>query len=295
MTLTLKAYALPLALSAAVFGALGVSGPLEAQERLGQRDTLSCASTNGRRVYCDTDTKGGVHLIRQIGAVPCEQGSTWGYDARGVWVDRGCRAEFSFPGRSGYVQERQNGRMETISAGTNISIRTNEAINTQASDGRVFSGSVAENVMGTDGRVALPRGAYTELIVRRMEDRSLVIDLDSVDVGGVRYAVTSSVIRTRAGGRRDGVGMNRRTGEFAGGGSMVGAIIGAIAGGGKGAAIGAGAGAGAGIGLQTLTRGKSVKIPAESILSFRLQAPLQMGAAETGSARRGRHYHEPIR
>ena len=149
--------------------------------------------------------------------------------------------------------------------------------------------------MGTDGRIALPRGAYTELIVRRTEDRNLVIDLDSVDVEGVRYGVTSSVTRSSPGGRRDGVGANRRTGEYAGTGAVVGAIIGAIAGGGKGAAIGAGAGAGAGIGVETLTRGKSIKIPAESILSFRLEAPLQMGAAETGRARRGLHYHEPIR
>ena len=35
---------------------------------------------------------------------------------------------------------------------------------------------------------------------------------------------------------RDGVGVNKRTGTFAGGGAAVGAIIGAIAGGGKGAA-----------------------------------------------------------
>lgn len=295
MTLTFKMHSLPLVLSVAALSAFCVSVPLAAQDGSGQRGTFSCASTNGRRVYCDTDTRGGVHLVRQIGTVRCEQGSTWGYDARGVWVDRGCRAEFTFPGRSGYVQERQNGRPETISAGTNISIRTNEVINSQASDGRVFSGSLAENVMGTDGRVALPRGAYAELIVRRLEDRSLVIDLDSVDVDGVRYAVTSNAIRSSAGGRRDGVGANRRTGEFAGGGSVVGAIIGAIAGGGKGAAIGAGAGAGAGIGLQTLTRGKSLRIPAESILTFRLEAPLQMGAAESGRARRGLHYHEPLR
>ena len=66
--------------------------------------------------------------------------------------------------------------------------------------------------------------------MRRLEGRSLVIDLDSVDVDGVRQAVTSNAIRSSAGGRRDGVGADRRTGEFADGGSVVGAIIGAIAG-----------------------------------------------------------------
>src|SRR6266404_6245546 len=52
--------------------------------------------------------------------------------------------------------------------------------------------------------------------------------------------------------RRDGVGGNKRTGQFVGTGAVLGAIIGAIAGGGKGAAIGAVAGAGAGAGAQII-------------------------------------------
>ena len=71
---------------------------------------------------------------------------------------------------------------------------------------------------------------------------------------------------------RDGVGVNKRTGAITGGGAAIGAIIGAIAGGGKGAAIGAGAGAGAGAVGQILTKG-SIKIPAETILTFRLDGP----------------------
>lgn len=55
-----------------------------------------------------------------------------------------------------------------------------------------------------------------------------------------------------------------------GGGAALGAIIGAIAGGGKGAAIGAGVGGAAGTGAAAATRGKSVTLPAESILRFRL-------------------------
>ena len=73
------------------------------------------------------------------------------------------------------------------------------------------------------------------------------------------------------------MGANKRTAKFAGGGAALGAIIGAIAGGGKGAAIGAATGAGAGAGTQIFTRG-SVKVPAESVLTFQLQAPLQLEA-----------------
>ena len=95
-----------------------------------------------------------------------------------------------------------------------------------------------------------------------------------------------------SGGRRDSIGVNKRTGTYVGGGALLGAIIGGIAGGGKGAAIGAGAGAAAGAGTQVLTRGKNVKVPAESLLTFRLEQPLEMGVADYGTTRNGRHYHD---
>ena len=79
---------------------------------------------------------------------------------------------------------------------------------------------------------------------------------------------------------KQGVGANKRTGKYVGGGAAVGAIIGAIAGGGKGAAIGAGVGAGAGAGAQILTKGKSVNVPAESLLTYRLRQPLRAAAAQ---------------
>jgi hypothetical protein len=56
---------------------------------------VSCSSDDGRRRYCDADTRGGVRLVRQRGSVACERDSSWGYDDRGIWVDRGCRADFA--------------------------------------------------------------------------------------------------------------------------------------------------------------------------------------------------------
>jgi Protein of unknown function (DUF3011) len=55
---------------------------------------IYCSSDNGRRNVCPTDTRGGVQLVRQISGSPCDFGRSWGYDRRGVWVDRGCRADF---------------------------------------------------------------------------------------------------------------------------------------------------------------------------------------------------------
>jgi hypothetical protein len=75
--------------------------------------------------------------------------------------------------------------------------------------------------------------------------------------------------------------------------AFLGTITGAIAGGGKGAAIGAAAGAGAG--TQILTRAKKVNVPAESLLTFRLEKLLQMGMANNGITRNGRHDHKTNR
>ncbi|WP_051978525.1 DUF3011 domain-containing protein [Edaphobacter aggregans] len=60
----------------------------------GTGQTLTCASDDGRRNYCNADTRGGVQMVRQRSGSPCTQGQTWGWDRNGVWVDRGCRAEF---------------------------------------------------------------------------------------------------------------------------------------------------------------------------------------------------------
>lgn len=57
--------------------------------------TIICESRHHRVQYCDAgDTRGGVDLVRQLSEAPCEQSRSWGYDGDGIWVDRGCKAEF---------------------------------------------------------------------------------------------------------------------------------------------------------------------------------------------------------
>jgi len=56
--------------------------------------TLSCSSDDGHRHYCPADTRGGVRILKQRSDSPCRQGYSWGFDRGGVWVDRGCRADF---------------------------------------------------------------------------------------------------------------------------------------------------------------------------------------------------------
>ena len=57
--------------------------------------TVRCESRDNRYRYCRVDTYGDVELKRQLSRSDCRYRSTWGYDHRGVWVDRGCRAEFA--------------------------------------------------------------------------------------------------------------------------------------------------------------------------------------------------------
>jgi predicted porin len=57
------------------------------------RQGLSCGS-DGARAYCAADTSAGVVLARPTATALCVLGQTWGYDARGIWVDRGCRGDF---------------------------------------------------------------------------------------------------------------------------------------------------------------------------------------------------------
>jgi len=60
----------------------------------GQR--LTCASYSNRRAECPANTGGQVRMTRQWSNAPCIQGTSWGYNNRMVWVDRGCRADFLF-------------------------------------------------------------------------------------------------------------------------------------------------------------------------------------------------------
>jgi hypothetical protein len=191
-------------------------------------------------------------------------------------------------------QTFQGNYTDVIPAGTQVRVRSDQTIDARdRSDGRIFPGTVAENVMGQDGRVVIPRGAKAELVVLNVSQDDLAVDLESITVEGRRYMVGAEAYDNA---RHTGVGANKRTGKYVGGGAIFGTIVGAIAGGGKGAAIGALAGGAAGAGAQTLTRGRAIRIPAETVLTFRLDQALEVGRPpydrDNGIDRDGYHYHD---
>ena len=99
-----------------------------------------------------------------------------------------------------------------------------------------------------------------------------MLDLASVSIDGRQYALSTTDLEEKG---RQGLGANKRTAEFVGGGAAIGGIVGAIFGGGKGAAIGAGIGSGGGVATQALTKG-DIHVEAETILTFKLDKQLRV-------------------
>ncbi len=134
--------------------------------------------------------------------------------------------------------DRDRDRVERVEPGTTIPIRTNESIDVNRSDDRFYSGTVDQDVRDERGRVAIPRGAQVQLVVRVARDNDLVLDLESIRVGGERYSVRADANRVESQK------------------SVAGSILGAVTGG--------------------EVRGRAVRVPRDSVLMFRLERPLEI-------------------
>src|SRR5437588_1718157 len=169
----------------------------------------------------------------------------------------------------------QNGAV--LRSGTNIKVRADQAINaTSAQGGRMYDATVSEDVKDANGNVVIPSGSRAQLAVTEgAKANEIALNLNSVTVNGQSFYIASNTMNR---GGKEGLGKNKRTAEYVGGGALAGTVIGAIAGGGKGAAIGALAGGAAGAGTQVLTRGSKVDVPAESVLTFKLASDVTLSS-----------------
>lgn len=57
-------------------------------------EVVTCKSHDYKYKHCNIRSAGYVTLQKQLSNTRCEQGRTWDYDRRGIWVDDGCKAEF---------------------------------------------------------------------------------------------------------------------------------------------------------------------------------------------------------
>ena len=178
----------------------------------------------------------------------------------------------SVPSSMEQDQVAKSSPLITIPAGTRISVRTIDSIDsTQNREGYRFQASL-EEPLSVDGNVVVPKGAdvygrlegskETGTFTGRSE---LKLELTGIVVHGQTVLLVTGEYEVS--GKSKGNSTAKRTV----GGAALGSLIGALAGGGKGAAIGAGAGAGVGAASEIITRGDQVKIPSETLLDFTLQ------------------------
>lgn len=173
----------------------------------------------------------------------------------------------------------QTGRI--VPKDTEIKVRTDVAIPAKPAAGSSYGARVSDDVKDNSGAVLIPRGSRARLVAMSQgANKDATLDLRYVTLDGRRYVLTNaSEGKTGPGG----LGANKRTAKYVGGGAAVGAVLGAIFGGGKGAAIGALAGGAGGAGAQVYT-GRKKEIPAETELKYKLADDLQLRAVKAKAA-----------
>ncbi len=172
----------------------------------------------------------------------------------------------------------------SIASGTSLPVRLTEGLDSAtAQQGQVIHGTLASDII-TENMLAIPRGTPVTGRVVDAKDAThfsgsalLSIELTQIALNNRQLSVVTSPYSEQ------GKGRGKNTAEKAGGGAALGAIIGALAGGGKGAAIGAATGGGVGAGVNGVTRGQQVKIPAETLINFKLQSPVSVTTSRTAN------------
>lgn len=172
-------------------------------------------------------------------------------------------------------QPRPTPREITIPAGTSIKVRTTNELSTKTVEtGARFSASLNAPLKSGDITLA-PAGAPVEGIVVKSDDggrvkgvASLSLKIARIAIKGHSVPVSSStyVKKAKTTKKMDAIKV--------GIGAGIGAAVGAIAGGGRGAGIGAASGGGAGTAVVLATKGAPAVVPAETVVTFKLTAPV---------------------
>ena len=162
-------------------------------------------------------------------------------------------------------------------AGTELVVRTVEMIDSRNSGADQVFSAIVEQDVDSDARVVVPAGSSAQLIIRQVSpggatgSPEMALDIQSMTIAGRRYTVSTGEVMLKSG---HGIGANRGTAEKTGA-AVLGTVIGAIAGD-KGGATGVGAAGEAG--AQVPTSGHEVRVPAETVIRFRLDKPVTLRA-----------------
>ena len=166
-----------------------------------------------------------------------------------------------------------------VPVGTEIDVRLQNTLNSgtaQVEDR--FEGTTLTDT-SIDGRVAIPAGSVFRGVITAVEPGTrtnrtskMTVSFDQVTISGRSYPIRGTVTQAI-----EGEGIRGEAGRTAAG-AGVGAIIGGILGGFKGALAGILIGGG---GTIAATEGKEVELPQGSVLRVRMDAPVQIDAAQT--------------
>jgi hypothetical protein len=138
--------------------------------------------------------------------------------------------------------------------GTSVVVRTKDTVRTgRAYRTTVYWASVAEDILDQNGGVLIPKESPVEMVVRSAPYLGpggvgmtvLTLDLGTVTVGGVRYPVETDDEKPGAGG----IGVEHGAAKYVGGDETASHVV---------------------------TRGRRINVPAESLLSFQIQAPIRL-------------------
>lgn len=171
----------------------------------------------------------------------------------------------------------------SLPEGTSIRVRLDTDLGSNTSHaGDSFTATVADDVM-KGGEVVIAKGARAEGTVvdakalgRFKGGAALAVKLDRVTSRWGSYPVETSTVSQAQQGK------GKRSATMIGGGAGLGALIGGLAGGGKGAAIGALAGGGAGTAGTAFTGNKNIVLPAETLLTFKLDHSVRITERHRG-------------
>jgi len=174
----------------------------------------------------------------------------------------------------------------TIPAGTFVTVRLMGSLSSEVNQqGDGFSAMLEQPVVvggwvvARRGQIAIGHVAEVQKAGRVKGVSSMGLALSDIPVvDGRQLPVMSQLIQTSAGPSkgRDALAVAGTTG--------LGAAIGGAVDGGAGAGIGAAAGAAAGIAGVLLTPGKPTVFPPETLLTFRLQAPVPINTEHSSVA-----------
>jgi len=171
----------------------------------------------------------------------------------------------------------------TVPAGTMVAVRTQNWLTTDHSKkGDTFTATLDQPIVA-DGYVVARRGqtVYGTVTLSDKGGRIHGVSQLGLALGQLTLVDGQQVsLQTEASNSKAGTS-NGRDAATVGTTTGAGAVVGAVADGGAGAGIGAAAGAAAGlIGVLT-TRGRPTVIPPESVVTFKLQAPVSINTEKS--------------